>query len=80
MSSDSRKEQLLKEFDSEVLRFQQTTLFKSMGFSGDEVKRPRICIVNSWSEQTPGHVHLRELSEAAKAGIRYAGACPTKRT
>lgn len=32
MSSDSRKEQLLKEFDSEVLRFQQTTLFKSMGF------------------------------------------------
>ena len=76
MSSDSRKEQLLKEFDSEVLRFQQTTLFKSMGFSGDEVKRPRICIVNSWSEQTPGHVHLRELSEAAKAGIRYAGGMP----
>ena len=33
-----------------------------------------IAIVNSWSELTAGHVHLRELGAAAKKGAREAGA------
>ena len=37
---------------------------------------PRIAIVNSWSEQSPGHSHLRAISEGVKAGIRMAGGMP----
>ncbi len=59
-----------------MLGFQQSALFKAMGYTSDEIRRPRIAIVNSWSEQSPGHVHLRELSESVKAGIRAAGATP----
>lgn len=33
-------------------------------------------MVNSWSEQSPGHSHLRALAEGVKAGIRMAGAMP----
>jgi len=32
--------------------------------------------VNSWNEVVPGHIHLRELSEAAKRGIREGGGIP----
>jgi len=51
-------------------------IFKAMGFTSEELSMPRIAIVNSWSEQSPGHVHLRALSEAVKAGVRMAGGMP----
>lgn len=76
MTDKMSAEEYLKEFDREMLTFHQNTLFKAMGFTAEEVKMPRIAIVNSWSEQSPGHVHLRELSEAAKAGVRNAGGMP----
>lgn len=51
-------------------------IFKAMGFTSEELSMPRIAIVNSWSEQSPGHVHLRAISEAVKAGVRIAGGMP----
>lgn len=51
-------------------------IFKSMGFTSEELSLPRIMVVNSWSEQSPGHSHLRALSEGVKAGIRMAGGMP----
>jgi dihydroxy-acid dehydratase len=51
-------------------------IFKAMGFTSEELSLPRIAIVNSWSEQSPGHVHLRAVSEGVKAGIRMAGGMP----
>ena len=49
-------------------------LFKSMGYSGDELtKRPVIGIANSWSTLVPGHYNLKELSEFVKKGIYRAG-------
>jgi dihydroxy-acid dehydratase len=33
-------------------------------------------VVNSFSEIVPGHVHLRRLAEAVKAGVRSAGGVP----
>lgn len=35
-----------------------------------------IGVANSFNEIIPGHVHLREISEAVKAGIRLAGGTP----
>jgi dihydroxy-acid dehydratase len=51
-------------------------IFKAMGFTSEELSMPRIAVVNSWSEQSPGHSHLRTISEGVKAGIRMAGGMP----
>ena len=51
-------------------------LFKAMGYTTKELSLPRIAVVNSWSEQSPGHVHLRNIGEGVKAGIRMAGGMP----
>ncbi len=47
-----------------------------LGYTKEEVKRPYIAVVNSWNEYNPGHVHLREVAERVKQGIRDAGGLP----
>jgi dihydroxy-acid dehydratase len=51
-------------------------IFKASGFTAKELSLPRIAIINSWSEQSPGHVHLRAVAEGVKAGVRMAGGMP----
>jgi dihydroxy-acid dehydratase len=51
-------------------------IFKAMGFTAKELTLPRIAVINSWSEQSPGHVHLKAVAEGVKAGIRNAGGMP----
>ena len=52
------------------------SLFKAMGYTDEEIKRPMIGVVNSKNEIVPGHIHLDTIAEAAKAGIRMAGGTP----
>jgi dihydroxy-acid dehydratase len=52
------------------------SLFKSMGFTDDELARPIIGIANSANEIVPGHIHLDRIGEAVKAGVRSAGGTP----
>jgi len=40
------------------------------------MSKPFVAVVNSWNEVVPGHIHLRELAEAVKAGIRKCGGTP----
>ena len=58
------------------MQYGHRVIFKSMGFTSEELVLPRIAVVNSWSEQSPGHSHLRNISEGVKAGIRMAGGMP----
>lgn len=51
-------------------------IFKAIGFTSKELSLPRIAVINSWSEQSPGHSHLREVADGVKAGIRMAGGMP----
>ena len=51
-------------------------LLKAMGITDEEIERPFIAVVNSWNEYIPGHVHLQNLADAVKAGIRIAGGTP----
>jgi dihydroxy-acid dehydratase len=51
-------------------------LIKAMGYTTEDLKRPRIGVANSWGETSPGHVHLRGVAEAVKAGIWQAGGTP----
>ncbi|MDD5066815.1 MAG: dihydroxy-acid dehydratase [bacterium] len=52
------------------------SLFKAMGYINEELEQPIIGIANSWNELIPGHIHLRELAESVKAGVRMAGGTP----
>ena len=58
------------------MQYGHRVIFKAMGFTTEELALPRIMIVNSWSEQSPGHSHLRAISEGIKAGVRMAGGMP----
>lgn len=51
-------------------------LLKACGVKEEDLKKPFIAIVNSWTEIVPGHIHLLELAKAVKEGIREAGGLP----
>ena len=52
------------------------SLLRALGVSDAEMERPFIGIANSFSEAVPGHMHLRQVVEAVKAGVRLAGGTP----
>lgn len=49
------------------------SVFKSVGFSDDDLGRPVIGIANSWNELVPGHANLRQVAEHVRKGIYRAG-------
>ncbi len=52
------------------------SLFKAMGYSDTQLKRPLIGIVNSFNEVVPGHIHLQTISRAVKDGVLMSGGTP----
>ncbi|MFA7467504.1 MAG: dihydroxy-acid dehydratase, partial [Desulfotomaculaceae bacterium] len=52
------------------------SLFKALGLTDQELERPIIGVANSFNQIVPGHVHLREITEAVKAGVRINGGTP----
>ena len=44
----------------------------------DVMDRPIVAIVNTWSDLSPCHAHLRERAEAVKRGILLAGGFPVE--
>jgi dihydroxy-acid dehydratase len=67
-----RSDQMKKGFE----RAPHRSLFKAMGYTDEDLARPIIGIANSFNEVIPGHIHLRDLAEAVKAGVRKAGGTP----
>ncbi|HUS88398.1 MAG TPA: dihydroxy-acid dehydratase [Desulfosporosinus sp.] len=51
-------------------------LFYAMGFTPEDLEKPLIGIVNAFNEIIPGHVHLKDLAQAAKLGVSAAGGTP----
>ena len=52
------------------------SLFKAMGYTDEEIRRPLVGVANSANEIIPGHIHLDKIAEAVKAGVRLAGGTP----
>lgn len=48
-------------------------LYKSMGHTDDDLKRPIIAVVNSYTNATPGHFNLDKLTNKVLQGIYEAG-------
>ncbi len=59
-----------------IERAPHRSLLKAMGYTDEEIARPLIGVANSFNELIPGHIHLRQIVEAVKAGIRMAGGTP----
>ncbi|MHB0898635.1 MAG: dihydroxy-acid dehydratase [Spirochaetales bacterium] len=51
-------------------------LLKAAGYTDWELERPWIGVANSFNQIIPGHVHLRRIVDAVKAGIYAAGGLP----
>ncbi len=51
-------------------------MFKAVGFSDDDLRKPIVGIANTWIETMPCNWNLRGLAEHVKRGIREAGGTP----
>jgi len=54
----------------------QRGLLHALGLTDEEISRPFIGVINTWSEINPGHVHLRRLANSVKLGVVSAGGTP----
>jgi len=68
MRSDSVK--------SGVERSPHRSLFKAMGYTDEELRRPLVGIANSANDIIPGHVELDRIVSAVKAGVYMGGGTP----
>jgi len=59
-----------------VERLPHRSIFKSLGYTDEEIKKPIIGVASSANELIPGHMHLASIAEAVKAGIRIGGGTP----
>ena len=77
-----------KEFELKDKKYRSSTLTNGLGRTGqrallyatgmdeEDMKKPFVAVIGSFSEMVPGHVHLRELAEYVKQGVIEAGGVP----
>ena len=59
-----------------IERAPQRALLKALGLTDQDIAKPFIGVANSYTTIVPGHIHLRNIGEAVKAGIEEAGGTP----
>jgi dihydroxy-acid dehydratase len=59
-----------------IERAPHRSLLYALGCTRKEFDKPFIGIINSYSEIIPGHMHLNQIAEAVKDGVRSAGGVP----
>jgi dihydroxy-acid dehydratase len=52
------------------------SMFKAIGFTDDDLRKPLIGVANTWIETMPCNFHLRRLAAKVKEGIRAAVCTP----
>jgi hypothetical protein len=51
-------------------------MFKAVGFTDDDLRRPLVGVANTWMQIGPCNFCLRRLAARVKEGIRAAGGTP----
>jgi dihydroxy-acid dehydratase len=51
-------------------------MYKAVGFTDDDLRKPIVGIANTWTETMPCNLNLRALAEHVKRGVREAGGTP----
>lgn len=78
MNDEDIKKMHFKDYRSGQLtngieRSAHRALLYSTGMDKEDLKKPMIAVVNSFTEMVPGHYHLKELADFVKLGIAEAG-------
>ncbi|TVM34662.1 dihydroxy-acid dehydratase [Oceanidesulfovibrio marinus] len=55
---------------------EREALLRGLGLSREELEKPQIAIINTWSDINPGHRHLRGIEESIRTGVVRAGGLP----
>lgn len=59
-----------------LARAPHRSLLKADGLTDEELERPLVAVISAQNEVIPGHIHLQNIADAVKAGIRMAGGTP----
>ena len=59
-----------------VERAPHRSLLRALGCTDREIDQPFVGVINSFNEVIPGHVGLRQIADAVRAGVRMAGGTP----
>jgi dihydroxy-acid dehydratase len=59
-----------------IERAPHRALLRAAGVTEDEFDRPFVGVANAFNEIVPGHIHLRDIAEEVKRGVREAGGRP----
>ncbi len=59
-----------------IERAPHRALLHAVGCGQADMDKPFVGIINSFSEIVPGHIHLRGIAEAVKAGVHSGGGIP----
>ena len=51
-------------------------MYKATGLTDDDLAKPRVAVVHTWTDVSPCNLNLRLLAEQVKAGVRAAGGTP----
>ena len=73
-STELRSQRILRRPEWSI----QRAVFKSMGYSDQDLERPLIGIANSWNRVVPGHYNLQLVAEYVKQGVLQAGGTPVE--
>ena len=57
-------------------RASHRSLLKALGITDSDMDKPFIAVVNSFTTVVPGHIHLNQIADAVKAGVRVSGGVP----
>lgn len=53
-------------------------MYRAIGYSEKDLSKPRVAIVNSFSETNPAHYPLRELARYVREGVYIGGGMPVE--
>ncbi|UJJ57001.1 MULTISPECIES: dihydroxy-acid dehydratase [Rhodanobacter] len=53
-------------------------MLRATGLDDAALKKPLVAVVHTWSDVSPCNLNLRELAQAAMAGVRAAGGTPVE--
>ncbi len=51
-------------------------MLRATGLDDDAIANPLVAVVNTWTNVTPCNMHLKDLAEPVREGIREAGGTP----
>ena len=59
-----------------IERAPHRALMHALGWSKADIDKPLIGVINSFTEIVPGHIHLPQIAQAVKAGVKSGGGVP----